>query len=255
MQVAMGRVSERQGDLAAAMAYYEEAVKRDARRSDAYLRMAILNDRQGKFRESADLYRQALKISPGSPDIYCDMGYSLYLQRRWAEAEMNLRQSIALDKKHSRAHNNLALVLARDGRLKDALTEFYKGGSNPASAHANLAFVLTMERRWDEARAQYQLALEADPSSAELKTKLQQLDTLVAKVEPGREKVAGTQDTRFTTASADIAQQPRRPLSGSTCESSSRSETPVQSGHSQIRCTAPPTAWWRLKGQGSRKVP
>ena len=40
---------------------------------------------------------KALKLSPGSPDIYCDMGYSLYLQRRSAEAEMNLRQAIALD--------------------------------------------------------------------------------------------------------------------------------------------------------------
>ena len=114
MQIAMGRVSERQGDLAAAMASYGEALKRDGSRSDAYVRMAVVHDRQGEFRESADLYRQALKLSPGSPDIYCDMGYSLYLQRRWAEAEMNLRQAIALDNKHSRAHNNLALVLAQN---------------------------------------------------------------------------------------------------------------------------------------------
>jgi Flp pilus assembly protein TadD len=211
MQIAMGRVSERQGDLAAAMASYGEAVKRDGSRSDAYVRMAVVHDRQGEFRESADLYGQALKLSPGSPDIYCDMGYSLYLQRRWAEAEMNLRQAIALDNKHARAHNNLALVLAQNGHLNDALSEFHKGGSNGASAHANLAFVLTMERRWDEARDQYKLALAADPSSTELQIRLQQLDTLAAKLQPSREKVAGTQDARVMTASADIAQQSRRP--------------------------------------------
>jgi hypothetical protein len=216
MQIAMGRVSERQGDLAAAMASYGEAIKRDGSRSDAYVRMAVVHDRQGEFRESADLYRQALKLSPGSPEIYCDMGYSLYLQRRWAEAEMNLRQAIALDNKHLRAHNNLALVLAQNARLNDALSEFHKGGSNGASAHANLAFVLTMERRWDEARAQYQLALAADPSSTELKTRLQQLDILAAKLEPTRNKVARKQDARVMTASADIAQQSRPPMSVTT---------------------------------------
>ena len=139
------------------------------------------------------------------------MGYSLYLQRRWAEAEMNLRQAIALDNKHSRAHNNLALVLAQNSRLNDALSEFHKGGSNRATAHANLAFVLTMERRWEEARAQYQLALAADPSSTELKTRLEQLDTLAAKLNPTGYKVVGTQDARVMTASADIARRSWRP--------------------------------------------
>jgi Tfp pilus assembly protein PilF len=201
MQIAMGRVSERQGDLAAAMASYQEAVKRDGSRSNAYVRMAVVHDRQGEFRESADLYRQAIKLAPGSPDIYCDMGYSLYLQRRWAEAEMNLRQAIALDKKHSRAHNNLALVLAQNGRLNDALSEFRQGGSNVASAHANLAFVLTMERRWDEAREHYRLALAADPSSTELKARLQQLDTLVAKVENGSDDAKRNNDARVVMAS------------------------------------------------------
>ena len=201
MQIAMGRVSERQGDLAAAMASYQEAVKRDSSRSDAYVRMAVVHDRQGEFRESADLYRQAIKLAPGSPDIYCDMGYSLYLQRRWAEAEMNLKQAISLDSKHSRAHNNLALVLAQNGRLNDALSEFHKGGSDSASAHANLAFVLTMERRWDEAREQYRLALAADPSSTGLRARLQQLDTLVAKAENGRDDAKRNNDAGVVMAS------------------------------------------------------
>ena len=82
------------------MAAYGEAVERDGSRADAYARMAVLHDKQGKFRESAELYRKALSGAPGDPDIFCDMGYSFYLQRRWAEAEMNLRQAIALNREH-----------------------------------------------------------------------------------------------------------------------------------------------------------
>jgi len=202
MQVAMGRVTESQGDLAGAMAAYSEALKRNGKSAEAYVRMAIVHDKQGEFRESAEMYRKALKLSPGNPDIYCDMGYSLYLQRRWAEAEMNTRQALALDAKHLRAHNNLALLLARDGRLDDALAEFHKGGSDRAAAHANLAFVLTMEQRFADARKQYQLALAADPSLKEVEARLRQLDTLVAKLEPGQDDLRRTHDARLVATSS-----------------------------------------------------
>jgi tetratricopeptide (TPR) repeat protein len=196
VQISMGRAAEQQGDLDQAMAAYRAAVERDHRRADAYARMAVLNDKQGKFRESAELYRKALAVQPGDPDIFCDMGYSFYLQRRWAEAEMNLRQSIAINPDHQRAHNNLALLLVRDNRLDDALAEFRKGGSDPVHAHLNLAFALTIDQRWESARAEYQRALAIDPSCQLAKTRLDQLNTLVARREssdgalPGQAPIA-----------------------------------------------------------------
>ena len=205
MQIAMGRVSENQGDLAGAMNIYREALKRNQNSAEAHARMAVIHDKQGEFRESAELYRKALKLSPGNPDIYCDMGYSLYLQRRWAEAEMNLRQAIALNANFARAHNNLAMLLARDTRVEAALNEFQKGGSDQASAHANVAFVLTTENRWDEAK-EYQLALAANPSSKELKDRLDQLNALVAKLEPRRHDRSVTRDENLVATSASIVQ-------------------------------------------------
>ena len=163
VQISMGRVAEQQGDLDQAMAAYRAALDRDKSRADAYARLAILHDKQGKFRESADLYRKALALRPGDPDIFCDMGYSFYLQRRWAEAEMNLRQSLAVNPEHRRAHNNLALLLVRDNRLGDALAEFGKAGSDPVQAHMNLAFALTIDQRWESARAEYQRAWRSIP--------------------------------------------------------------------------------------------
>ncbi len=151
----MGRAAEQQGDLDQAMAAYRAALERDKGRADAYLRLAILHDKQGKFRESAELYRKALELKPGDPDIFCDMGYSFYLQRRWAEAEMNLRQSLAVNPEHRRAHNNLALLLVRDHRLGDALVEFRRGGSDPVQAHMNLAFALSVDQQWEPAQAEY----------------------------------------------------------------------------------------------------
>ncbi len=100
---------------------------------------------------------------------------------------MNLRQAIAVNRDHRRAHNNLALLLVRDNRLEDALAEFRKGGSEPAQAHLNLAFALTMEQRWESAREHYQRALALDPASQLAKDRLGQLNALAAKMEKRRD--------------------------------------------------------------------
>src|SRR5262245_4880366 len=184
MKLTLGRALERQGDVDKAMNAYREAIELDRNRPDAYLCIAILQDKQGKFRESENSYRKALKADPGNPDIYCDRGYSLYIQRRWADAEMHLQQAIALKPDHSRAHNNLGLVMAHTGRMEPALVEFRKGGCDEARAHANLAFCLLMTSQLDEARKQYQLALTADPTLRPAQTGLHQVETLLAKITP-----------------------------------------------------------------------
>ncbi len=181
VQVALARSLELRGEGEQAMAIYREALRRDPSRADAYLRLAILCDQHGKFDESAGLYRKALAAQPGNAEIYCDMGYSLSLQRRWAEAEMNLRQAVALAPNHRRAHNNLGLVLGHGGRLDEALAEFRKGGCDDAEAHVNLAFVLTLERCWPEARSQYEQALALQPASAAARKGLEELEALMAK--------------------------------------------------------------------------
>jgi Flp pilus assembly protein TadD len=182
VQLAVGHSLEMQGQPAAAMAKYREAVKQDPNRADACLRLAILYDQEGKFHESLDMYRQALARMPGNPDIYCNMGYSLYLQQQYADAEMNFRQAIALAPAHQRAHNNLGLVLAHTNRHEEALAEFTKAGLPEADARVNLAFVLTLESNWPEARKQYEAALAADDTSTAAKKGLQELEMLTAKM-------------------------------------------------------------------------
>jgi tetratricopeptide (TPR) repeat protein len=180
VQIALGRSLEKNGDVDQAITAYLEAAKHDPKRADAYGRLAVLYDRQGKFAESAAQYRKALELGPPSADLYCDLGYSLYLQRRWADAEAVLNQTIAQKPDLARAHNNLALVLARSDRPTDALKQFQLGGSSAADAHVNLGLALTLDGRWREAREQYQVALSANPSSESARDALRKLDRLTA---------------------------------------------------------------------------
>jgi tetratricopeptide (TPR) repeat protein len=205
VQIALGRAAEQRGDPDGAIAAYRDALARDRHRADAYWRLAILHDRRALFGESETLYRKALELDPKNPDIHCDRGYSLYLQRRWAEAEQGLRRAIALHPEHRRAHINLGLVLARDARPEQALEEFRRGGCGAAAAHNNLAFALTLDRRWDEARAQYRRALAADPASEPARTRLRELETLIARAD-GR---PAAWDGQIRPASTAVAAPPR----------------------------------------------
>jgi Tfp pilus assembly protein PilF len=181
IHLGLGRSLEQRGDLAQAQAAYLEAEKRDPQRAEIQVRLAVVYDRQGKFKESAAHYQKALKLDSANPDIYCDLGYSLYLQRRFTEAETNLKKALSLKADHARAQNNLALVLARTNRVDDALAHFREGGCSASQAHINVAFAMTLDQRWDEARMQYQHALASNPDSEAARKGMQELQQLVAR--------------------------------------------------------------------------
>lgn len=181
VQIALGRSLEKRGDIAGAVETYQEALKRDPQRVDAYLRLAILHDQQGKFKESAGYYNEALKADAGSAEIYSNAGYSCYLQHRYEDAERFLRRALELKPDDPLAHNNLALVLARTERFDEAFAEFRKGGCDDSQAHSNLGFVLAMNQCWVEAKNQYARALAINPSMQAARHDLKAVNDLLAK--------------------------------------------------------------------------
>ena len=182
VQLSLARSLERQGEIEPALREYRKAIEKDPRRVTGYWRMAVLQDRQGNVEESEALYLKALKIDPQNADLLCDYGYSLYLHRRWAEAEERLNQAITFKPKHARAHNHLGLVLAQEERADDALAEFRKAGCEESAAHLNLALVMTLNRRWDDARQHYEMALDFEPDSTAAIKGLEKLNAVIAKL-------------------------------------------------------------------------
>ncbi len=179
----LGQYAEAQGQSGQAVAAYQEALKHDPANLDAALHLAALLDGQGKFAESGELYRKTIASHAGSARAGCNYGFSLYLQKRYDEAEAALRQALASEPNHAKTHTNLGLVLARTGRGDEALVEFRRGGCSDQEAHLNVAFGLTLEQAWDEARRHYRTVLDANPSCADAKKGMQEIDTLTAHVE------------------------------------------------------------------------
>lgn len=85
----------------------------------------------------------------------------------WHDSERLWRHALALEEKSSFAHNNLGLVLAERGALKEAINEFRRAVDiDPAfvEAHANLGNFLALQGSRQQAIDHLRRALQIDPS-------------------------------------------------------------------------------------------
>jgi Flp pilus assembly protein TadD len=165
VQVAVARSLEEGNKFKEAEVGYREALLKDPKRADAIERLAVLSDMKGDFKSSDKLFTRALELEPKNVEFLCDRGYSFYLQRRWSDAETLFRSAIAAEPTHSRSHNNLGLVYARQGSLTNALEEFRRAGCSASDCQSNLALVLAMDGQIQDARMAYNAALSANPQS------------------------------------------------------------------------------------------
>lgn len=165
VQVALGRTLEQTDRLNEAEQMYRDALKKDPHRGDAHARLAILCDRKADFKEASKHFNEAIRLNPKDPEIHCDQGYSFYVQRRWSESETSLRKALKLDPHHARSHNNLGLLMARQGDSKGALAEFARAGCDASDAQANLALVLAMEGHISDSQSAYAQAVALKPTS------------------------------------------------------------------------------------------
>jgi len=213
VQFALARTLEGEKNWKGAENIYRRILEQNPKHADAAHRLAILCDRQNRFKESDKYFRLALKSRPGDPNLFCDVGYSHYRQRRWADAEMNLKQATAIEKTHARAHNHLGLLYAQMDRRKDALAEFKLAGCNASQAHTNVALVLSLNDRLEAAQQEYVAALNADPTSDEVRSRLQKIESVLAMsnpAAPARAQKSQVQVVRHTVESPRKAEGGRR---------------------------------------------
>lgn len=165
LQFAFARSMEKNGTFEQVTAAYQDVLKKDPKCAEALDRLGVVNARKGQFEHAVALYKKALALQPNNADFVCNLGYCFYLQQRWVEAETQFRKAIDLAPDHNRAHNNLGLVLAHSHRSNEALAAFRRGGCSESDAHGNLAFALTLENSWQEARKHFTRAHELNPAS------------------------------------------------------------------------------------------
>jgi hypothetical protein len=166
---------EQKGELARAEAIYRSALEAEPGHPLAAHRLAVIADRRGQFAQSAWYFEQALWNQPDNADVRCDLGYSLYRQEKWEEAEAQLRLALEADPQHQRANNNYGLLLARSGRADQALASFRQAGCGATEARMNLAFALASSGQVELAQRQLDEARRNLLASSAVKERMEQL--------------------------------------------------------------------------------
>lgn len=124
--------------------------------------LGVIADRAGLWTDAADAYAHAHRIAPDEPSIFNNMGYSLTLQRRFAEAEDVLRQARTLAPHDARFENNLDIATVAGGAPL-ALSDPAEPDAEQARRLNNAGYVALMEGRDQEAQTYLAASMDTAP--------------------------------------------------------------------------------------------
>jgi tetratricopeptide (TPR) repeat protein len=125
--VALGKLNFFHMDLAGSMREYQRAIELNPNYATAHQWFG--NDSLvslGRFDEAVAEGKRAVELDPLSPIINADLGVTLYLARRYAEAIEQLRKTLVIDPTFFYAHYNLGIALQSKGDLSAAISEYEK---------------------------------------------------------------------------------------------------------------------------------
>jgi Flp pilus assembly protein TadD len=100
-------------------------------------------DQLGDHEQAQAYYAAALKIAPAQPHVLSNLGLSYALSKKLPEAETTLRQAVAEPGADRPVRQNLALVLALEGKFSSA-EEVARRDLDPKDASANVAAIRRM---------------------------------------------------------------------------------------------------------------
>ena len=108
-----------------------------------YSSQGSVADQLGNHGQAQEYYRSALEIVPGEPTVLSNLGLSYALSKDLPKAEQALRAAVASPRADARVRQNLALVLALQGKFAEA-EELSGRDLPPDQAKANVAQIRQM---------------------------------------------------------------------------------------------------------------
>jgi len=127
-----------------------DAIRPDAPDWNSLLVKGAILDQMGNPSEARLTYNQALLIAPNEPSIEGNLGLSYAMTNDLTEAEQHLRKAASMPGAKSRIRQNLALVIGLQGRFDEARALFAQE-LPPDQVEQNMAYIksmMTQQNRW-----------------------------------------------------------------------------------------------------------
>jgi Flp pilus assembly protein TadD len=140
---AYGKTLADAGQLQRARSVLEQADSPDSPNWSVVSARGSISDQLGDHAAAQAYYETALKLAPGEPSVLSNLGLSYALQRDLPRAENVLREAAASPKADLRERQNLALVLALEGKFAEA-EQVSARDLPPEQARKNVAAIRQM---------------------------------------------------------------------------------------------------------------
>jgi len=167
-----GEAAAKLGDMPRARAEYREAVRNDATRTDAALRLARIHLAQAEYKAALDMAQRQIDSRPfEGPEPYLIAARAAAAEGKWDTAQKALSQLAGIPGQQVVGISELARVIARQHGPREALRGLDESGLDPFAAgneailRAKIEFLIDAGRA-SEALALARQALEASPTSA-----------------------------------------------------------------------------------------
>lgn len=111
------------GNYDSAVGYFENAVNKNPKRADAWVKVGYCKVKQGKNQEAIRAYLEALQLKPADPDIHNKLGDAYYYASRMREAIDEYTEAARLRPNNAEYFYNLAIAYFESGNLTAASTQ------------------------------------------------------------------------------------------------------------------------------------
>ncbi len=166
-KIQRGIALQRNGDLDAAAAIYEQLLENDAQHAQALHYLGLLRFQQNRLEEAERLISRAVKREASYANAWADLGMVRVKNNLPQEALEPFSRALALAPEHPDALNNMAQALRKLGRFEQARSLLERLVSlKPVSAAARHALADVQYKANDIAAAiaTYQKAIRLDPN-------------------------------------------------------------------------------------------
>jgi eukaryotic-like serine/threonine-protein kinase len=165
-----------EGNLAAALDAFDDAISRDPRfaeahaaRGEALWAQYVQTLNPAAAQAAIDTGFEALRLAPNLPQVRYSLALTLSGSGKLDEAVEELQRALALQPRYDDARRLLGTVLARQGRIDEAVGEFRKAiDLRPGfwGHHSALGVALFQSGRHDEAADAFREVIRLQPDNA-----------------------------------------------------------------------------------------
>ena len=162
---------EESGDLVGARNSYELVLGVDPDSVSAIIGLARLDQLADRPAEAEQGFLKAQQMKPNDPHVLDSIGQFYASQERWDEAITSLRKAMLAAPNESKSRYDLAVALARSGRIEEARPHFAKTIGD-AESHYNIGYILYEQGRLAAAQKELYQAVLKKPELEEAQAML-----------------------------------------------------------------------------------